>query len=116
MSAAASTPTGATAQTSAALAEDYAALRHGAGWLPRRRDVLRVAGPDAVSYLQGQCSQDLDALEVGKSADALLLTPQGKLDALVRVAPTGRRRASPWTSTPATARPWRRAWLASSCG
>jgi tRNA-modifying protein YgfZ len=77
--------TGATPGTPGILAEDYAALRHGAGSLSLARDVLRVAGPDAPSFLQGQVSQDLDSLEVGGAVDALLLTPQGKLDALVRV-------------------------------
>lgn len=71
-----------------ALADDYAALRHevGAVWLPR--DVLRVSGPDAVSWLQGQLSQDVAALAVGQSADSFLLEPQGKVDALVRVTRT----------------------------
>jgi folate-binding protein YgfZ len=64
---------------------DYEALRHGVGAVSLPRDVVRVEGPDAVEYLQGQCSQDVAALGVGASADALLLTPQGKLDALVRV-------------------------------
>jgi folate-binding protein YgfZ len=62
------------------------ALRGGVGAVPLARDVIRVSGPDAVEYLQGQCSQDVEALEIVGSADALLLTPQGKLDALVRVS------------------------------
>src|ERR1700677_2198633 len=66
-------------------AEDYAALRHGAAVVPGGRDILKISGPDTVEYLQGQCSQDVAALGVGDSADALLLTPQGKLDALIRV-------------------------------
>jgi folate-binding protein YgfZ len=52
-------------------------------WLPR--DVLRIGGADAVEYLNGQCSQDVASLAAGESADALVLTPQGKLDALIRV-------------------------------
>ena len=71
------------------LAEDYEALRHSVGAVTVARDVVLVSGPDAVDYLQGQCSQDVDALEIGGSADALLLTPQGKLDALVRVTRSG---------------------------
>ena len=67
------------------LVEDYESLRHGVGIVPLGRDVVRVSGPDAVDYLQGQCSQDVTGLAVGRSADALLLTPQGKLDAMVRV-------------------------------
>jgi folate-binding protein YgfZ len=49
------------------------------------RAVISVAGPDALSYLQGQLSQDLLSLGLGDSTDALLLTPQGKLEAYVRV-------------------------------
>src|SRR5271154_2259397 len=50
------------------------------------RAVISVAGPDARSYLQGQISQDLLSLQAGESVEALVLTPQGKLDAYVRVA------------------------------
>jgi folate-binding protein YgfZ len=71
------------------LAEDYAAMRTGAGAVMLGRDVLRVSGPDALEYLQGQLSQDVTALEVGESVGALILTPQGKLDALVRVCRSG---------------------------
>jgi folate-binding protein YgfZ len=69
--------------------EDYTALRSAVGAAPVGRDVLRVSGPDALEYLQGQLSQDLAALRPGDSADSLLLTPQGKLDALVRVTRVG---------------------------
>lgn len=67
------------------LAEQYAALRDGAGAHHLPRDVVSVRGPDALSYLQGQCSQDLSGLEDGESAEALLLNPQGKIDAYLRV-------------------------------
>ena len=50
-----------------------------------RRDVLSVRGEDAQSYLQGQLSQDIAELAVGGSADSLLLEPDGKLTALLRV-------------------------------
>ncbi|MCU1377729.1 MAG: hypothetical protein JWN29_712 [Acidimicrobiales bacterium] len=49
------------------------------------RDVVVARGPDAVSYLQGQLSQDVAALAVGDSAFSLLLQPQGKVDAWLRV-------------------------------
>jgi folate-binding protein YgfZ len=65
--------------------EDYGALRHGTGAVALERDVVRVSGKDALGYLQGQCSQDLSALRAREAAHALLLSPQGKLDALVRV-------------------------------
>jgi folate-binding protein YgfZ len=70
------------------LVEEYDLLRSATGAVPLRRDVLRVSGVDAVAYLQGQLSQDVAALAVGESADSLILTPQGKLDALVRVSRT----------------------------
>lgn len=73
----------------AALTEDYLALRGSAGGLNLERDVLRVSGPDAREYLQGQCSQDLSGLANGSAADSLVLSPQGKLDALVRVIALG---------------------------
>jgi tRNA-modifying protein YgfZ len=61
------------------------ALRRGAGARRTSRDVLAVRGPDAEAYLQGQLSQDVVALAKGTSADSLLLEPDGKLCALVRV-------------------------------
>jgi hypothetical protein len=74
--------------TPAALEAETAALRAGAGAFRAPRDVLAVRGPDAEAYLQGQLSQDVEALDVGASADALLLEPDGKLSALLRVTRT----------------------------
>jgi folate-binding protein YgfZ len=71
------------------LAGEYEALRRDAGVVDLPRDVIRVTGPDAVSWLQGQLSQDVAKLAVGASADSLLLQPQGKVDALVRVTRAG---------------------------
>ena len=48
------------------------------------RDVVVVRGPDSGSFLQGQCTQDLSGLEPGGVADALVLSAQGKVVALVR--------------------------------
>lgn len=70
------------------LAADYAALREGVGAYRLARDAVEVRGPDAPAYLQGQLSQDLEPLGVGGSAPALLLEPDGKLCALVRVLRT----------------------------
>jgi folate-binding protein YgfZ len=67
------------------LAAQTAALRRGAGAFRASRDVLAVRGPEAQEYLQGQLSQDVIALGVGASTDALLLEPDGKLTALLRV-------------------------------
>jgi folate-binding protein YgfZ len=52
----------------------------------RQRDVVAVVGPDARTYLQGQLSQDVEALEVGGSAETFLLQPAGKVDAWMRVS------------------------------
>jgi tRNA-modifying protein YgfZ len=72
----------------AEIAADYEALRRGCGAYPLVRDVVSVHGPDAADYLQGQVSQDVSALAVGASAPALVLEPDGKLCALVRVTRT----------------------------
>jgi folate-binding protein YgfZ len=71
------------------LADGYAALRAGTAAVVIGRDVVRVSGPDAVDFLQGQLSQDLSALAVGASGWSLILQPQGKVDALVRVSRLG---------------------------
>jgi tRNA-modifying protein YgfZ len=71
-----------------AIDEEVAALRAGAGAFRPRRDVVAVRGVDASAYLQGQLSQDVDAVAVGESADSLLLEPDGKLTALLRLTRT----------------------------
>jgi folate-binding protein YgfZ len=73
----------------AELEAGYRALRDGLGAFTLPRDVVRVEGPDAAGYLQGQLSQDLAALAVGASVDSLVLAPDGKIDALARVTRTG---------------------------
>ena len=70
-------------------ARTYAALHEGVVGLIVAADVVRVTGPDALSYLQGQVSQDLGTLAPGDSAETLVLSPQGKLDGYGRVARTG---------------------------
>jgi len=52
------------------------------------RDTIRVAGPDAIAYLQGQLSQDVEDLDVGTTAWSFLLQPTGKVDAWLRVTRT----------------------------
>jgi len=69
--------------------EGYRALHDRLVVLELGRDVVRVAGPDAASYLQGQLSQDVLGLGTGGWAWSLLLQPQGKLDAFVRVYRVG---------------------------
>jgi folate-binding protein YgfZ len=77
-----------TVSTVGGLEHDTAALRKGAGAFRAARDVLAVRGPDAEEYLQGQLSQDVVVLAVGATADSLLLEPDGKLSALLRVTRT----------------------------
>jgi tRNA-modifying protein YgfZ len=67
------------------LAADYELLHHDVGAIWLKRDFIAVQGPDAATFLQGQCSQDLASLAVGQSAWSLILQPQGKVDALVRI-------------------------------
>jgi tRNA-modifying protein YgfZ len=64
-------------------------LRTTLGAVEVARDVVRVAGPDAVTYLQGQLSQDVGALADGSSAWSFVLQPTGKVDAWLRVTRTG---------------------------
>jgi tRNA-modifying protein YgfZ len=56
---------------------------------PVARDVVQVGGPDAVAYLQGQLSQDVEDLDVGATTWSFVLQPTGKVDAWVRVTRTG---------------------------
>ncbi len=56
-----------------------------AGFADISYEVVVVSGPDATRFLQGQVSQDVVAIRPGSSAFSLLLTPQGKLCALVRI-------------------------------
>jgi len=71
------------------LVADYDAFRLSAGTLELPRDFVRVAGEDAVSFLQGQLSQDVAVLAAGASTWALLLAPQGKVVAFLRVLRVG---------------------------
>jgi len=54
-----------------------------AAWI--ERDVVRASGPDTLGFLQGQLSQDVDAVAIGASAWSLLLQPSGKVDAWLRL-------------------------------
>ena len=55
----------------------------GAAVVPR--DVVRVEGPDAETYLQGQLSQDVTRIDLAGSAWTFVLQPQGKVDAWFRL-------------------------------
>jgi folate-binding protein YgfZ len=75
--------------TSPELDIGYGHLRHDVGAYRLARDVVRLDGPAAAEYLQGQCSQDLSALALGTAIDTLVLAPDGKIDALARVIRIG---------------------------
>lgn len=49
------------------------------------RDVVRVHGPDTITFLQGQLSQDVAVMVDGESRWSLLLAPTGKVVAWLRV-------------------------------
>ncbi|HLI43241.1 MAG TPA: hypothetical protein VKU92_02080 [Acidimicrobiales bacterium] len=53
------------------------------------RDGVLVDGPDALSWLQGQVSQDLEGLAEGGSRLTLVLSPQGKIESFCRVTRLG---------------------------
>ena len=55
----------------------------------------RVSGPDAVSYLQGQCSQDLAGLAVGRCRRVAAAEPPGEGRRLPPGDPRRRRRVRP---------------------
>lgn len=63
----------------------YRALREEAGWLRRERAVLIVRGADAAEYLQGQVTNEIEALLAGQGCYAALLDRKGHLQADMRV-------------------------------
>ncbi len=72
------------------IADGYRRLRAGeSGQAILPCDVITVDGPDAVTYLQGQLSQDIVAMAPGTSVPSFLLDPSGKLGWWIRVTRTG---------------------------
>jgi folate-binding protein YgfZ len=63
----------------------YRVLREEAGFLPRRRGMLLIKGKDAAEYLQGQLTNDIEALEPGAGCYAALLDRKGHLQSDMRV-------------------------------
>jgi folate-binding protein YgfZ len=74
-----------TATTTVDLDGQYRALREEAGFLPRARAALIVRGPDAADYLQGQLTNDIEALAPKRGCYAALLNRKGHLQADMRV-------------------------------
>ena len=61
-------------------------LRTNLGVIAGQRQAVIAEGPDALTFLQGQLSQDLEALAPGDSSWSLVLHPQGKISAWFRIA------------------------------
>lgn len=57
----------------------YRQIREECGLLDRERGVIAVTGPDAAEYLQGQLTNDVEALAVGEGQYAALLDRKGHM-------------------------------------
>lgn len=64
---------------------EYAAAREGRGLATGTMALLWVKGPDAIDFVDGQVTQDVSAIPLGKVRRSLLLGPRGKLLALMWV-------------------------------
>src|SRR3954453_21385848 len=65
---------------------DYERLKESAGLVDRSgRSVLLLTGAEAAEYLQGQVTNDVEALQPGQGCYAALLTPKGKVVADMRI-------------------------------
>jgi folate-binding protein YgfZ len=69
---------------------EYRAVTRGCGLVDRsERGKLALTGPDAKGFLQGQVSNDVEALVPGRGCYAALLTPKGKMLGDVRILDVG---------------------------
>lgn len=66
-------------------AQGWDALRHHRGAAVGARDIIMADGPDTVSFLQGQLSQDVAVMVSGDLRWSLHLQPQGKVIAVLRL-------------------------------
>jgi folate-binding protein YgfZ len=66
-------------------APEYDLLRESAGALVRSRGKLLLRGAEAAGFLQGQVTNDVEALEPGRGCYALLLTHKGKVRMDMRI-------------------------------
>ncbi|HEX4308073.1 MAG TPA: folate-binding protein [Solirubrobacterales bacterium] len=67
----------------------YRQLREECGVLVRERGFIDVLGPDGAEYLQGQLTNDVEALEVGDGQYAALLDRKGHMQADLRLIRVG---------------------------
>jgi folate-binding protein YgfZ len=73
-----------------AIDNDYEVLRERCGLLDRSgRGKLALTGAETKSFLQGQVSNDVEALEPGTGCYAAFLTPKGKMLGDLRILDTG---------------------------
>lgn len=63
----------------------YRELRESAGWVQRKRSLISVEGAQGAEYLQGQLTQEIEALEPGQGAYAALLDRKGHMQSDARV-------------------------------
>src|SRR4249920_1503065 len=76
--------------TTVELDAQYRQLREGCGLLDRSdRGKLLATGPEAADYLQGQLTNDVEALESGEGCYAALLDRKGHMQADMRVLRPG---------------------------
>jgi folate-binding protein YgfZ len=71
------------------LAAQLAEARSGGAFRIPPRFLLRLSGPDAFRYLNGQVTRNLERLHEGEGMPACLLTPKGKLSAPVIIRREG---------------------------
>lgn len=67
------------------LADDRETLTHGVGAVRHKRDIIRVFGADAESFLQTQITQDVSNMSPGESRWSFILDPKGRVEAFLRV-------------------------------
>jgi tRNA-modifying protein YgfZ len=73
-----------------AVASDYRAVTEACGFLDRSdRGKLALTGADAKAFLQGQVSNDVEALTPGSGCYAAFLTPKGKMLGDLRILDAG---------------------------
>jgi folate-binding protein YgfZ len=69
---------------------DYETVSEGCGLFDRsERGKLALSGAEAAAFLQGQVTNDVDALRPGSGCYAAFLTPKGKMLGDVRILATG---------------------------
>ena len=74
----------------APLTSEYEAAIEGCGLLDRsERGKLALTGSEAAGFLQGQVSNDVEALRDGTGCYAAFLTPKGKMLGDLRILSAG---------------------------